>query len=68
MALPKTTRQWVVKDKEHGFDGLELQSDIEIPQLGDYDVLVKIQAAFLNYRDLSIPRVRMQMLADLDMF
>lgn len=57
MSVPKTTRQWVVKDNKNGFDGLELQESAEIPQVGDYEVLVKIQAVSLNYRDLIIPQV-----------
>lgn len=58
MSVPKTTRRWVVKDTKNGFDGLQLENDVEIPPLGDYDVLVKIQAVSLNYRDLIIPQVR----------
>lgn len=58
MSVPKTTRQWVIKDTKNKFDGLELQENVEIPPLGDYDVLVKIHAVSLNYRDLIIPQVR----------
>jgi hypothetical protein len=57
MSTPKTTRQWIVKDTKSGFDGLQLQDDVQIPSLGDHDVLVKIQAVSLNYRDLVIPLV-----------
>jgi NADPH:quinone reductase-like Zn-dependent oxidoreductase len=58
MSIPKTTRQWVVKDTKSDFDGLQLQDKVDIPQLGENDVLVKIQAVSLNYRDLIIPKVR----------
>lgn len=58
--IPKTTDAWVVKEQssEKGFDQLlELKKDIPIPPLGDNEVLVHIQAASLNYRDLIIPKV-----------
>ena len=56
MSLPKTTDQWVVKGKG-GFDDLVLEKDVQIPALGEYDVLVQVQAVSLNYRDLIIPQV-----------
>lgn len=37
-----------------GFDGLKLNADAAVPQIGDKDVLVKFNAASLNYRDLAI--------------
>ncbi|PQE15059.1 alcohol dehydrogenase protein [Rutstroemia sp. NJR-2017a BVV2] len=39
----------------NGFDSLEYNPNEEIPELTDYDVLVKFHAAALNYRDVSIP-------------
>ena len=57
MSLPKTTDQWVVKGKG-GFDDLVLEKDVQIPALGEHDVLVQVQAVSLNYRDLIIPQVR----------
>ena len=56
MSLPKTTDQWVVKGKS-GFDDLVLEKGVQIPALGEYDVLVQVQAVSLNYRDLIIPQV-----------
>ncbi|KAJ5757932.1 uncharacterized protein N7511_006626 [Penicillium nucicola] len=52
---PTTMKQWVVQDKEHDFDGLVYQ-DAEVPKVGENEVLVKLQAASLNYRDLVIPK------------
>lgn len=58
MSLPTTARGWSVQaiDKD-SFDGLNFQESIPLQPLGDYDVLVKIEAVSLNYRDLAIPRV-----------
>lgn len=53
--IPKTTTQYVLKTTK-GFESLELEHDIEIPKLGDSDVLVQIQAVSLNYRDLIIAK------------
>jgi NADPH:quinone reductase-like Zn-dependent oxidoreductase len=55
---PSTMKQWVVQDKEHGFDGLVYQPNAAVPKVGEYEVLVKLEAASLNYRDLVIPQVR----------
>ncbi|XXH01925.1 hypothetical protein Hte_008287 [Hypoxylon texense] len=52
---PSTTKQWSVTGSDKGFDGLELV-DAAIPKVGDNDVLVKLHAASLNYRDLIIPK------------
>ncbi|KAF2265819.1 alcohol dehydrogenase [Lojkania enalia] len=52
---PTTTKQWTVEGK-NGFDSLKLNEKAPIPQLGDRDVLVKIHAVSLNYRDLIIPK------------
>ncbi|KAG0156323.1 hypothetical protein PDIDSM_3500 [Penicillium digitatum] len=48
-------KQWVVEDKERDFDGL-VYKDADIPKVGEHEVLVKLQAASLNYRDLTIPK------------
>ncbi|KAL1962368.1 hypothetical protein VTN77DRAFT_9781 [Rasamsonia byssochlamydoides] len=48
-------KQWTVKGKENGFDELVLSTG-SVPQVGDHDVLVKLHAAALNYRDLIIPK------------
>lgn len=51
-----TMKQWVVQDKENGFDSMVYQ-DAPVPKLGENEVLVKLHAASLNYRDLIIPKV-----------
>lgn len=56
MSAPTSVKQWVVADNKHEFNGLKLQ-DAPIPKVGDNDVLIKIHAASLNYRDLAIARV-----------
>ena len=57
MSLPTTTAQWTVEG-QNGFDGLKFDESAKIPELGDHDCLVKIDAVSLNYRDLVIPHVR----------
>jgi NADPH:quinone reductase-like Zn-dependent oxidoreductase len=52
---PSTTKQWTVQGKD-GFDSLKFDDKASIPKLGDKDVLVKLHAASLNYRDLAIPK------------
>jgi NADPH:quinone reductase-like Zn-dependent oxidoreductase len=52
-----TSKQWVVENMDNGFDGL-VYKEASIPQVGETEVLVKLQAASLNYRDLIIPKVR----------
>ncbi|KAI1204737.1 NAD(P)-binding protein [Annulohypoxylon truncatum] len=52
---PSTTKQWTITGKDKGFDGLEL-TEAPIPKIGENDVLVKLHAASLNYRDLIIPK------------
>ena len=41
---------------ENGFDGLEF-TDAQLPFLSDHEVLVKVHAVSLNFRDLMIPKV-----------
>jgi len=51
MPLPKTTKAWVIqKNPSEGFDNLKLEKDVPIPELGDSDCLVQIEAVSLNYR------------------
>ncbi|KAF2816368.1 alcohol dehydrogenase [Mytilinidion resinicola] len=52
---PQTMQQWTVEGKD-GFDSLKLNESAPVPKIGDRDVLVKIHAASLNYRDLIIPK------------
>ncbi|KAM0203180.1 hypothetical protein ACHAPA_009779 [Fusarium lateritium] len=57
MAAPTTTRAWSIREiNADNFDGLELKESVPLPNLGDHDVLVKIEAVSLNYRELAIPR------------
>jgi NADPH:quinone reductase-like Zn-dependent oxidoreductase len=50
-----TMKQWKVAGDNHGFDGPSLE-DSPVPQVGENEVLVKLHAASLNYRDLIIPQ------------
>ncbi|PTB46141.1 hypothetical protein M441DRAFT_444695 [Trichoderma asperellum CBS 433.97] len=52
--IPKTVKQWNV-GKFGGFDGL-MFSEQPLPELSDNEVLVKLEAASLNHRDLTIDR------------
>lgn len=53
---PITTKEWIVSRNDKGFDGLEPR-EVKIPQVGETEVLVKLKAAALNYRDLVIAKV-----------
>jgi hypothetical protein len=52
---PSTQKQWSVQNKENDFDGLKYD-DAPVPKVGENDVLVKLHAASLNYRDFIIPK------------
>jgi NADPH:quinone reductase-like Zn-dependent oxidoreductase len=52
----QTANAWVLDDQK-GIDSLRLVESGPIPDLGDSDVLVKLHAASLNYRDLVIAKV-----------
>jgi NADPH:quinone reductase-like Zn-dependent oxidoreductase len=54
-SLPKTTKAWTVEGHT-GFDDLKLHTELPVPEVSDYEVLVKIHAVSLNYRDLLIPK------------
>ncbi|KAL7943525.1 hypothetical protein V8C42DRAFT_109551 [Trichoderma barbatum] len=54
IATPQTVKQWNVTEF-NGFEGLKF-SEQPLPELGDSQVLVKLEAASLNYRDLIIAR------------
>jgi NADPH:quinone reductase-like Zn-dependent oxidoreductase len=56
MSTPKTTKAWTVEGTD-GFDCLKWHEQAPLPEIGDHDVLVKIHAASLNFRDISIPKV-----------
>lgn len=53
---PSTMKQWTITSSEKDLNGLEY-GDVSVPKVGDNDVLVKINGASLNYRDLIIPKV-----------
>lgn len=55
MTTPATTSQWTIQGVD-GFDSLKLEESAPLPQLGDHDCLIQIEAVSLNYRDLSIPK------------
>lgn len=55
--VPSTMKQWLVESKEKDLDGLIYQ-DAPVPKVGENEVLVKLHAVSLNYRDLIIPKVR----------
>ncbi|KAF5860302.1 hypothetical protein ETB97_001722 [Aspergillus alliaceus] len=46
-----TMKQWVVENKDNDFDELAYK-DAAVPKVGEREVLVKLYAASLNYRDL----------------
>ncbi|KAJ5622282.1 Polyketide synthase enoylreductase [Penicillium herquei] len=50
-----TMNSWVVENMDNGFDGL-VYKDTPVPKVGETEVLVKLNAASLNYRDLIIPK------------
>ena len=52
----RTNDQWIVNGTEKGFDELEYQKNVPVPNVGDHDVLVRLRGATLNYRDLIIPK------------
>jgi NADPH:quinone reductase-like Zn-dependent oxidoreductase len=56
MAAAKTVKQWTIHGEEIGFDELKLET-VAFPECGENEVLVKLGAASLNYRDLVIPKV-----------
>jgi NADPH:quinone reductase-like Zn-dependent oxidoreductase len=53
---PLTSKRYTVQGFT-GFDGLRFDDQAPIPKLGERDILVKLHAASLNYRDLVIARV-----------
>lgn len=48
---------WTVEGMDgNGFQNLKLNKEAPVPAISDYEVLVKLHAASLNYRDLIIPK------------
>lgn len=56
MSVPTTQKQWFIQGAKKGFDELVFQ-DGKVPDVGENEVLVKMEGASLNYRDLIIPKV-----------
>lgn len=56
MSIPPTTRTWRVEGS-NGFDSLIFNKAEPNEVLQDNQVLVRIRAVALNYRDASIPHV-----------
>ena len=48
--------QWSIDKPDSELKGMSY-TEASIPQVGDNEVLVKFQAAALNYRDVSIAKV-----------
>lgn len=48
---------WILQG-QNGVDSLNKVHNVKIPALGDHDVLVQLQAASLNHRDLAVAEVR----------
>ncbi|KAK5065101.1 hypothetical protein LTR84_000937 [Exophiala bonariae] len=55
MVLPQHTAAWVF-NKQDGIQRLDRVDDLRLPVLREDEVLVKIHAASLNYRDLAIAK------------
>ncbi|KAH6672660.1 hypothetical protein F5X68DRAFT_246943 [Plectosphaerella plurivora] len=54
MSAPTTTKAWTIEGNA-GFDSLTLNPEYAVPALSDNEVLVRIYAGSLNYRDCMIP-------------
>jgi hypothetical protein len=54
-SIPKTQKAWTIQGKT-GFDCLKFNKGVPVHEPGDYECLVKLHAASLNYRDLVIPQ------------
>lgn len=60
MSAPTTTKAWTVEGNT-GFDSLTLNPEYAIPALSDNEVLVRIYAGSINYRDAMIPMVTLSL-------
>jgi NADPH:quinone reductase-like Zn-dependent oxidoreductase len=50
------TARWILSS-QNGIDSLTFEEIAPVPELGPEDVLVKMHAASINYRDLVITKV-----------
>ncbi|KAI8945539.1 hypothetical protein F4801DRAFT_124094 [Xylaria longipes] len=55
MSIPSTQKQWAITGTGKELETLQYV-DAEVPKVGESEVLIKMHAASLNYRDLIIPR------------
>lgn len=53
---PKTSPTWILPC-QNGIESLQLLEETPVPEIGDDQVLVKVHAASLNYRDIVIAKV-----------
>jgi NADPH:quinone reductase-like Zn-dependent oxidoreductase len=59
MGLVKTTKAWTVNGTD-GFESLKLNEQFPLDELTDHDILIRLHAVSLNYRDVAIPKVRLR--------
>ncbi|WWC88943.1 uncharacterized protein L201_003858 [Kwoniella dendrophila CBS 6074] len=52
---PTTMKQWKLTGRGN-YDQLKLEKDQPVPKVGENEILVKVKAFSLNYRDISIVR------------
>ncbi|KAI1175267.1 hypothetical protein F4777DRAFT_335360 [Nemania sp. FL0916] len=55
-SIPSTQKQWTVTGTGKAFETLTLDPSAAVPVAGAHEVLVRMRAASLNFRDLIIPR------------
>lgn len=56
MSTPQHTKAWVLNSQK-GAESLELKEQLPIPPLKDDEILVKLQGASLNHREIMIAKV-----------
>lgn len=59
-SLPEFTAAWTLPARRSGIDSLNFIEKLPLPTLKDDEVLVKIHAVSLNYRELMIVKVRVR--------
>ncbi|PLB44219.1 zinc-binding oxidoreductase [Aspergillus steynii IBT 23096] len=52
---PNTMKQWIIDQPDQNMGGMHL-TEVSLPPVGIHDVLVKFEAAALNYRDCAIAK------------
>lgn len=56
MPLPTSTPAWVL-DRQNGIESLGFLEHVPLPPLKEDEILVRIHAASINYRDVMIAKV-----------